>query len=102
MLAAAVPTSPCGPVLLLPLHLLPSCCAAATTAPACSEVLDSQWAPSKFSKAFNWSQVYVTGILTWPNAAFTFLAFPALSYKFGGSTQPAPGTATVLVLWCCS
>jgi hypothetical protein len=48
-----------------------------------SEVLDSQWAPSKFSKAFAWSQVYVTGILTWPNAAFTFLAFPALSYKFG-------------------
>lgn len=44
--------------------------------------MDSQWAPSKFSKAFNWSQVYVTGLLTWPNAAFTFLAFPALSYKF--------------------
>jgi hypothetical protein len=46
-------------------------------------VLDSQWAPSKFSKAFAWSQLYVTGLLTWPNAAFTFLAFPALSYKFG-------------------
>lgn len=23
----------------------------------CSEVLDSQWAPSKFTKAFGWSQV---------------------------------------------
>lgn len=41
------------------------------------------WRPSRFSKAFAWSQVYVTGILTWPNAAFTFLAFPALAYKFG-------------------
>jgi hypothetical protein len=51
-------------------------------------VLDSQWAPSKFSKAFNWSQVYVTGVLTWPNAAFTFLAFPALSYKFGEFNAP--------------
>lgn len=55
---------------------------------SCSEVLDSMWKPSKFSKAFAWSQVYVTGILTWPNAAFTFLAFPALAYKFGEGPSP--------------
>ncbi|KAF6262602.1 transmembrane amino acid transporter protein-domain-containing protein [Scenedesmus sp. NREL 46B-D3] len=54
------------------------------------EVLDSQWAPSKFSKAFAWSQVYVTGLLTWPNAAFTFMAFPALSYKFGNAFAVYP------------
>uniref|UniRef100_A0A383W752 Amino acid transporter transmembrane domain-containing protein n=1 Tax=Tetradesmus obliquus TaxID=3088 RepID=A0A383W752_TETOB len=54
------------------------------------EVLDSQWAPSKFTKAFAWSQVYVTGLLTWPNAAFTFMAFPALSYKFGNAFAVYP------------
>jgi hypothetical protein len=67
------------------------CSAAAAAAVPCSEVLDSQWAPSKFSKAFAWSQVHVTGLLTWPNAAFTFLAFPALSYKFG--ELPCPTSA---------
>jgi hypothetical protein len=65
-------------------------------------VLDSQWAPSKFTKAFAWSQVYVTGLLTWPNAAFTFLAFPALSYKFGEQARLAPHNSFQMSwnFWC--
>lgn len=41
-------------------------------------------------------QVYVTGILTWPNAAFTFLAFPVLTAKFG---EPFPAPTVIRVVF---
>ena len=40
------------------------------------ELVDSQFRPSKFSRTFAFSLIYVTATLTLPNAAFTFLAFP--------------------------
>lgn len=49
----------------------------------CREVLDSQFAPSKFPRTFMSAVVYVTSTLTLPNAVFTFLAFPEAVSIYG-------------------
>lgn len=46
-------------------------------------MLDSQFRPSKFPKAFTYALLYVTTTLTLPNAIFTFLAFPEEATKYG-------------------
>lgn len=57
---------------------------------SCREVLDSQFRPSKFPKAFTYALIYVTSTLTLPNAIFTFLAFPEEATKYGESCLHCP------------
>jgi len=59
------------------------CAAVPIHAHSCREVLDSQFRPSKFPKAFMYALIYVTSTLTLPNALFTFLAFPEEATKYG-------------------
>lgn len=59
---------------------------------SCREVLDSQFRPSKFPKAFTYALIYVTSTLTLPNAIFTFLAFPEEASKYGELALPEVAT----------
>eukprot|EP00775_Hariotina_reticulata_P005826 gene5826-6067_t len=68
-----------------------------------TEVLDSQFRPSKFPKAFTYALLYVTSTLTLPNAIFTFLAFPEEATKYGNAfaifpSSPAKYVGIVLMV----
>jgi hypothetical protein len=63
----------------------------------CREVLDSQFRPSKFPKAFTYALIYVTSTLTLPNAIFTFLAFPEEATKYGEHQVLCGGVLLALV-----
>lgn len=52
------------------------------------EVLDSQFRPSKFPKAFAYALLYVTSTLTLPNAIFVFVAYPEEATRNGESVPP--------------
>jgi hypothetical protein len=78
-LVPCMPTAPCPSCDEHPLSWLPN---TPFPLPACREVMDSQWRPSKFTQALAWSQLYTSSVLTLPNAIFTFLAFPAAARRF--------------------